>query len=121
MFQKYVITMHDVMLCDQKIFLFLEYMPGGDLSVLLKKRLKECVTKHIFFQIASGCAYLHSRKIVHRDIKVSSLCLFICNTYYYLLSLQLRQVRKWSPSLTLANLSLQQSSHVWLLSTWHIP
>lgn len=64
-----------MMLISDELFIFLEYMSGGDLNSLLrvKSRLSESVTKHIFFQVSLAIEYLHrEKKIIHRDIKVNS-------------------------------------------------
>lgn len=55
--------------------LFLEYVPGGSISGILKNygRLDENVTKSFTRQTLDGLAYLHSMGIVHRV----RLCKFI--------------------------------------------
>lgn len=69
---------------DNKLFLILEYMSGGDLAQLLalKKRLSEPVARQIFYQVAAGVNYMHNQQIVHRDIKVF---LTLITTYVNLL------------------------------------
>ena len=57
---------------DQHLNIFLEYAPGGSLRQQLNEnwgplpqnRAAECT-----YQILSGLAYLHEKKIFHRDIK----------------------------------------------------
>ena len=68
----------DVRETHKSVYLFLEYMDGGDLFGRLEKadhfKLDEEITvKVLFYQIASAVFYLHERKIAHRDIKVSLL------------------------------------------------
>jgi serine/threonine protein kinase len=53
------------------LHIFLEYMPGGSLSSMLKKFgiMNETVIRKFLKQILAGLAYLHGNNIVHRDIK----------------------------------------------------
>lgn len=54
-----------------KPHLVLEYVPGGSLRDLIrkKKRLSEQESRPVLRGILNGVAYLHSLNIVHRDIK----------------------------------------------------
>ncbi|RXW13042.1 hypothetical protein EST38_g12812 [Candolleomyces aberdarensis] len=55
--------------------IFLEYVPGGTLSELLRRhgRFREEVTTSFLHQILQGLDYLHSRNIFHRDLKADNV------------------------------------------------
>lgn len=57
-------------------YLVLEYMPGGDLWSLCRKR-PVCLDDVLFYfqQVAEALAYAHSQRVIHRDIKPNNLLL----------------------------------------------
>lgn len=55
----------------------MEVCAGGDLLNYVRKRkqVPEDVAKYIFRQIIVGLGYIHSKNIVHRDIKLENILL----------------------------------------------
>lgn len=57
--------------------LFLEYVAGGSVGSLIRMygRFDEVMIKHLTTQVLRGLSYLHSRGILHRDMKADNLLL----------------------------------------------
>ena len=59
----------------------MEFCNGGDLQTKINSAkksfntIKEAEVWNIFYQMVTGLAALHSRKIVHRDIKCANIFL----------------------------------------------
>lgn len=62
--------------------LFLEYVPGGSVKAILDHygRFSEQIIRNLNTQVLDGLAYLHSRGILHRDLKADNLLLDIDGT-----------------------------------------
>ncbi|XP_034247206.1 serine/threonine-protein kinase PLK4 [Thrips palmi] len=63
---------------DKYVYLVLELCHGGELQKYLKKHnriLSEGEASHILSQVVQGLLYLHSHKILHRDMTLSNLLL----------------------------------------------
>ncbi|GAA6033636.1 hypothetical protein JCM8097_004360 [Rhodosporidiobolus ruineniae] len=62
---------------DQRIWLVLEYVDGGDLLDFVMKRggLEEAQVREIALMTCQAVAYLHSKGITHRDLKPENLLL----------------------------------------------
>ena len=61
----------------KKIYLILEYAPGGELYKDLQnqplKRYDESRTSNYIKQMTEALIYLHSKHVIHRDIKPENL------------------------------------------------
>ncbi|KAJ5280426.1 Sterile alpha motif type 1 [Penicillium angulare] len=60
---------------DSHLNIFLEYVPGGSIATMLKQynTFQEPLVKNFVRQILAGLSYLHSKDIIHRDIKGANI------------------------------------------------
>lgn len=65
----------DSSLDDDYLNIFLEYVPGGSVTALLRNygAFEEPLVKNFVRQILEGLNYLHERDIIHRDIKGANI------------------------------------------------
>lgn len=72
-----IVNLVEVMKSGKYIGIVLEYASGGELFnyILHHKYLKENVAKKLFAQLISGVDYMHSKGLVHRDLKLENLLL----------------------------------------------
>jgi len=77
---EYTIKFYELMLDMNYLYLVFEYCNGGDLDKCLKLHLEKYekafsqeVVQHIMRQVIAGFVYLHSSKILHRDIKLENI------------------------------------------------
>ena len=63
------------------ILIIMEYINGGNLFSFVKKRrkLSEKISKFLFRQIILGIKHIHSKDIVHRDIKLENILIDLNN------------------------------------------
>ena len=64
-------------LTEEKVLIYMEYMPGGSLSSMLKQygSFEESIIRKFTKQILLGINYLHQKGVIHRDIKVREIIL----------------------------------------------
>ncbi|XP_009319547.1 PREDICTED: maternal embryonic leucine zipper kinase isoform X2 [Pygoscelis adeliae] len=72
---QHVCQLYHVIETSKKIFMVLEYCPGGELFdyIISKDRLSEEEARVFFRQIVSAIAYVHSQGYAHRDLKPENL------------------------------------------------
>ena len=76
----YLVKLEDLMRTSNNLYIVMEYCNGGDLSKCLKKYLKinkkpfsEEIVQYLMRQIITGLRLLHSKKILHRDLKLDNI------------------------------------------------
>lgn len=70
-----IVNLVEVLKSGKYIGIVLEYASGGELFdyILQHKYLKENVAKKLFAQLVSGVDYMHSKGLIHRDLKLENL------------------------------------------------
>ena len=88
----HVVHYYDSFIDGDSLHIVMEFCNRGDLQNLLKKAkakdmacLKEHVTWNIVLQIILGLQYLHSKKILHRDLKSANVFLMKDDSQQYFL------------------------------------
>ena len=72
----YIVKYYESFVENSTLHIIMEYCEKGDLSQILKKQpLSESKIWKFFIQICIGLEYLHSRQILHRDIKTLNIFL----------------------------------------------
>ena len=81
---KYIVQYYESFQMGQNIYIVMEYCEKGDLCTYMSERQKSKKTNFyftedfiwkLFIQISIGLYYIHSKKILHRDIKTLNILL----------------------------------------------
>lgn len=70
-----IVRTYDIFDTKNRLYIVLEYMPGGTLGEILKRvgKFTEEQARPILADILQGVAYLHDKSIVHRDLKLKNI------------------------------------------------
>ncbi|KAL0216389.1 hypothetical protein P9112_008573 [Eukaryota sp. TZLM1-RC] len=76
-----IVSLYNAFEYDDKVYILLELCPGTTVHQLLqrRKKLNEYEARYIFKKILSGVVFLHSRNVIHRDLKLHNF--FFTTTY----------------------------------------
>lgn len=76
---QHVLRMFGYFYDDTRVYLILEFAPGGEMYKALQKqpdgRFDEKRTAKYIYQLADALKYCHGKKVIHRDIKPENLLL----------------------------------------------
>ena len=72
-----IIKLYDVFITEDKIYIVMELMSGGELFdyVVQKGTLTEEEASRIVRKVTSALVYMHSKNVIHRDMKPENLLL----------------------------------------------
>ena len=74
---KNILRLYGYFYDEKKIYLILEYSPGGELykRLVAKRRFSEKTSARYVSELAHALAYCHEKHVIHRDIKPENLLL----------------------------------------------
>jgi serine/threonine protein kinase len=75
---QHIITYYGGELTDNNVFcIYLEYMSGGSIADLCKRygRLGETICRQYTLQVLKALVYLHSKDVIHGDLKGANVLL----------------------------------------------
>ena len=74
-----IVSLHEVVSVGDFYCMVLDFYPGGNLCDMIGSqkgfKLQEDIARVLFRQILAGLGYLHSKSIIHRDIKLENILL----------------------------------------------
>ncbi len=68
-----IVSIYDVGVYENKYYIIMEYLEGGDLKQNIKRTLPVAQALKILRQIASALAHAHDKGFIHRDIKSQNI------------------------------------------------
>ena len=71
---KNILKIYNSYLTNNSLYIIMEYAKGGELSTVIKEDgLDEEKCKFYFMQIYSAIQYIHSKNVIHRDLKPNNI------------------------------------------------
>ena len=78
----YVVPIHDIYINDDKIYIIMEYIPGGDLFEQVDSMdLTYNDSLSIVYRISTLLKYIHSNGVIHGDLKMENILIDKLNMY----------------------------------------
>ncbi|XP_027014700.2 serine/threonine-protein kinase 10 [Tachysurus fulvidraco] len=77
---RYIVKLLDAFFYDQKLWIMIEFCPGGAVDAImleLERGLTEKQIQVVCKQMLEALVYLHSMKIIHRDLKAGNILLML--------------------------------------------
>ncbi|MFP4531822.1 MAG: serine/threonine-protein kinase [Desulfobacterales bacterium] len=68
-----IVSIYDVGVLENKYYIIMEFLEGGDLKQHIKKGVSPARSVEILKQMGSALAYAHDKGFIHRDIKPQNI------------------------------------------------